>query len=212
MQELQQRLDNLSKDIGWLQGRKYELENMLADYTRRLEVIESESAFLTQARILFQKTSTLLRVKISERFVDLATRALQYIFQRDDLQFLVELDIKSNLPTAAFFVVVDGHKVNPKEALGGSIYEVIGVCLRLVCLEVFDLKGPLILDEPLRSVDETNLQSALTFILQYCRQTNRQLIMVTHNEQIAGTADKLFEVTQEGGISDVEEVSGWVSR
>lgn len=206
MQKLQQRLDNLSTDVGWLQGRKYELENMLADYTRRLEVIETESALLTQARTLFQKTSTLLRVKLSEQFADLATQALQYIFQRDDLQFLVELDIKSNLPTAAFFVVVDGHKVNPKEALGGSIYEVIGVCLRLVCLEVFGLKGPLILDEPLRSVDGTNLRVALEFILQYCRQTGRQLIMVTHNEQIARSADKLFEVTQEDGVSTVVEV------
>lgn len=205
--ELQQRLDNLSADVGWLQGRKYELEHTLSEHEQRITSIETELEFLTQARTLFQKVSTLLRIKISERFADLATQALQYIFQRDDLQFLVELDIKSNLPTAAFSVVVGEHKVNPKEALGGSIYEVIGICLRLVCLEVFDLKGPLMLDEPLRSVDETNLQGALEFILQYCRQTSRQLIIVTHNEQITRSADKLFEVTQEAGVSTVVATS-----
>lgn len=203
---LQQKYDELSSSVDLLRGRKVELENILKNQLLRTDVVKTEVELLDQVRILYQKTSTLLRVKISERFADLATQALRYIFQRDDLEFLVELSIKANLPTASFFVVVGEHKVNPKEALGGSIYEVIGVCLRLVCLEVFGLKGPLILDEPLRSVDETNLQNALEFILQYCRQTNRQLIVVTHNDQIARSADKLFEVTQEGGISNVEEV------
>jgi len=202
---LRQRLSRAEKEIDWLLGRKFELENTLAAHVQRVQEASVEAEFLTTARELYQKTSTLLRVKLSERFADLATRALQYIFQTSDLEFVVELDVKANLPVASFFVIVDGHKVDPKEALGGSIYEVIGICLRLVCLEVFELKGPLILDEPLRSVDETNLRSALEFILQYCKETGRQLIMVTHNEQIARSADRLFEVTQEGGISSVEE-------
>lgn len=204
--DLKQRLDELEREVGWLHGREYELKNSLHAYQQRIVEIDTEVEFLNEARTLYQKVSTLLRVKISERFADLATRALRYVFQREDLEFLVELDIKVNLPVASFFVVVDGHKVDPKEALGGSIYEVIGICLRLVCLEVFDLKGPLILDEPLRSVDETNLQNALEFILRYCKQTGRQLIMVTHNEQIAKSADKLFEVIQEGSVSSVREV------
>lgn len=205
LSELRQRLSRAEKEIDWLLGRKFELENTLAAQVQRAQEASIETEFLTTARELYQKTSTLLRVKLSERFADLATRALQYIFQTSDLEFVVELDVKANLPVASFFVIVDGHKVDPKGALGGSIYEVIGICLRLVCLEVFELKGPLILDEPLRSVDETNLRSALEFILQYCKETGRQLIMVTHNEQIARSADRLFEVTQEGGISSVEE-------
>lgn len=205
LSELRQRLSRAEKEIDWLLGRKFELENTLAAHVQRAQEASVETEFLTTARELYQKTSTLLRVKLSERFADLATRALQYIFQTSDLEFVVELDVKANLPVASFFVIVDGHKVDPKGALGGSIYEVIGICLRLVCLEVFELKGPLILDEPLRSVDETNLRSALEFILQYCKETGRQLIVVTHNEQIARSADRLFEVTQEGGISSVEE-------
>jgi DNA repair exonuclease SbcCD ATPase subunit len=198
-------LNRVEKEIGWLLGREYELGNTLMTHQQRVAIIESEVNFLTEARSLYQKVSTLLRVKISERFADLATRALRYIFQRDDMKFLVELDVKSNLPVASFFVIVGGHKYDPKEALGGSVYEVVGICLRLVCLEVFNLTGPLILDEPLRSVDEINLQHALEFILQYCRSTGRQLIIVTHNELIAQSADKLFEVVQEGGVSFVHE-------
>lgn len=204
--DLRQRLNQAEREVDWLLGRKFELESSLVAYRRRVTEVEVRVGYLTTARELFQKASTLLRVKLSERFADLATQALQYIFQTNDLEFVVELAVKANLPVASFFVVVGGHKVSPKEALGGSIYEVIGICLRLVCLEVFDLKGPLVLDEPLRSVDETNLRSALEFILQYCRETGRQLIVVTHNEQIAGSADKLFEVIQEGGISSVRGV------
>jgi len=209
VEELVVRLNRASADVHQLLGRRLELESALDAYNVRLLGVDGEVEFLTAARELYQRVSTLLRIKLSERFAELATSALRYIFQRDDLEFLVELDVKGNLPVASFFVSVGGHKVNPKEALGGSIYEVIGICLRLVCLEVFGLPGPLILDEPLRSVDESNLRSALEFILRYCKETGRQLIVVTHNDQIAQAADKLFEVTQTDGVSEVQEVAKW---
>jgi len=204
--QLSTRVNDLEGEIKYLSGRKAELEISLQHCISRIVQIDEEVDLLTVARSLFQKASTYLRVQMSSRFADLATRALKYIFQREDIEFIVELDVKANLPTASFYVVIGEHKVDPKEALGGSMYEVIGVCLRLVCLEVFDLKGPLILDEPLRSVDSVNLQNALEFILQYCKESGRQLFIVTHNEQIARTADTLFEVTQQDGISTITEL------
>ena len=204
--QLASKVREVEGDLKYLEGRKAELEVSLSTCTTRLIQIDRDTEFLMGARLLFQEASTYLRGQLSSRFADLATRALRYIFQREDLQFVVELDVKANLPVASFYVVVNGHKVDPKDALGGSMYEVIGVCLRLVCLEVFGLKGPLILDEPLRSVDSVNLQNALEFILLYCKESCRQLFIVTHNEQIAQTADKLFEVVQQDGISSIVEL------
>jgi DNA repair exonuclease SbcCD ATPase subunit len=174
------------------------------ELSERADVLDREKKLLAEARVLLQKVSTIMRVQISERFAELATSALRFIFQRDDLEFVVDLDVKSNLPVASFLVKVGKHKVDPRTALGGSIYEIIGICLRLVCLEFFNLKGPLILDEPLRSVDRVNLTNALEFIMQYCRATNRQLFIVTHDSLIADCADALFVVTQENGVSKVE--------
>jgi len=195
----------VERDVSYLQGRRNELTERLSSLRSRLSELEAERELLTASRTLFQKVSMLVRYKISDRFAELATSALKFIFQREDLRFIVNLDVKGNLPVASFFVEVDGHAVDPRRALGGSVYEIIGVCLRLICLEVFKVEGPLILDEPLRSVDETNLSSALGFILQYCRSTGRQLFIVTHNRQIVNSADKLFEVTQTNGVSSVRE-------
>jgi DNA repair exonuclease SbcCD ATPase subunit len=195
----------VENDVNFFLGQRSELADRLIGLRNRLASLQIEQELLIAARELFQKVSMLVRYKISERFAELATEALKFIFQRDDLKFIVNLGVKGNLPVAAFSVRVDGHEVDPKEALGGSVYEIIGVCLRLICLEVFKLQGPLILDEPLRSVDEVNLRRSLEFILQYCRSTERQLFIVTHNNQIASSADKLFEVVQEGGVSSVRE-------
>lgn len=200
-----ERLSIAEGDVNYLLGQRSELADRLITLRDKLASIQIEQELLIAARELFQKVSMLVRYKISDRFAELATEALRFIFQRDDLKFIVNLDVKGNLPVAAFFVEVDGHEVDPREALGGSIYEIIGVCLRLICLEVFKLRGPLILDEPLRSVDEVNLQRGLAFILQYCRSTGRQLFIVTHNNQIARGADRLFEVIQEDGVSFVRE-------
>ena len=200
------RFKSLRSSVDRLQGRKAELETTLAKHLSKITELDKEVEMLQEARGLYQKCSTFLRLKVSDKFASLATKALQYIFQREDLSFIVELDVKANLPAAAFFVEIGGHKLNPKEALGGSIYEVLGICLRLVCLEIFDLKGPLILDEPLRSVDSNNLTNALEFILAYCKETGRQLFIVTHNDQITEFADKLFEVSQVKGLSEVKEL------
>jgi len=205
IQELRSRLKESETQLHILLGKRTELSDALESTISKLAIIDSESALLSSTRELLQKVSVRLRLQISSRFASLATDAIRYIFQRDDLTFIVELDVKSNLPVASFYVQVGDYKVNPKEALGGSVYEIIGICLRLVCLEVFKLKGPLLLDEPLRSVDATNLEHALEFILQYCKETGRQLFIVTHNELIAKRADKLFEVTQHLGESSVRE-------
>jgi DNA repair exonuclease SbcCD ATPase subunit len=204
--EFKNRFSTLKQDISRLRGQRDQLQTTLSNYEKRYSQIKTEVALLGSSRELYQKGSTTLRLRISERFANLASRALKYIFQRDDIKFIVELDIKSNLPSATFYVEIGGHQMDPKEALGGSIYEIIGVCLRLVCLEVFGLKGPLMLDEPLRSVDETNLKNALEFIHEYCRETNRQLFIVTHNDQIAKSGDKIFEVIQQNGISLISEI------
>jgi len=195
----------VEKDVSYQQGRRNELAERLENLKGRLSRLEVERELLAASRTLFQKVSMLVRYRISDRFAELATEALKFIFQREDLRFIVNLDVKGNLPVASFLVEVDGHAIDPRNALGGSVYEIVGVCLRLICLEVFKIEGPLVLDEPLRSVDDTNLSSALEFILQYCRSTGRQLFIVTHNRQIANSADKLFEVAQAGGISSVRE-------
>ena len=202
---LVQKFRTIERDVHVSVGKRDLLMQTIADYDQRLGDITNESALLTITRELLQKVSVRLRIQISSRFASLATDAIRYIFQRNDLTFIVELDVKSNLPVASFYVQIGNHNVSPRDALGGSIYEIIGICLRLVCLEVFKLRGPLILDEPLRSVDDTNLLMALEFIQQYCKGTGRQLFMVTHNAKITRMADKLFEVTQVNGDSIVSE-------
>jgi len=203
--KLEEALNTLDSGIQRQLGRKEELLSRQKELTDRTTVLDREKELLAEARILLQKVSTLMRVQISRRFAELATSALKFVFQRDDLKFVVDLDIKANLPIASFLVEVGEHKVDPRTAMGGSMYEIIGICLRLVCLEFFNLKGPLILDEPLRSVDRINLSNALEFIVEYCQATGRQLFIVTHNEQIASCADALFIVTQEAGVSKVEK-------
>lgn len=201
-----ERLEVVVSDVSQLLGQKVAAAERLISLRNRLAALEAERNLLIASRELLQKVSTLVRYKISEQFAALATEALRFIFQREDLRFVVDLGIKGNLPVAAFFVEVGGYQVDPRDALGGSVYEVIGICLRLICLEVFKIEGPLILDEPLRSVDSINLDRSLEFILNYCKSTGRQLIIVTHNEQIARSADKLFEVVQDSGVSVVREL------
>lgn len=200
-----ERLSAVEDDIQLLLGEKQASVRRLVSLRTRHSQLLTEQEYLEVARDLYQKAAIVVRYKVSDRFAALATEALRYIFQRDDLTFIVSLDVKGNMPIATFKVQIGEYEADPRTSMGGSIFEIIGVCLRLICLEVFEIPGPLILDEPLRSVDEANLQRALAFVLHYCNTTGRQLIIVTHNVQITNAADKHFEVTQHNGISAVRE-------
>lgn len=183
-------------------------ENLLKKRAEKLEDIE----VLEQAKILLQESSRYAKEQVKVQLEKLVTSGLQYIFE-EDLRFEIAITESGKARTEAEFYVVskqDGEEIRtkPESARGGGIVDVVSLILRVAVLQSYTpaVEGPLILDEPVKMVSANYIEKVGEFLQQLNQYFGRQIIMATHNIYLTEIADKKYSVSQNQGISQVEEI------
>lgn len=175
-----------------------------------IEKINKEVDILEKVLILFQKTSKYAREQGKAQIENLTTKSLRYIFDKN-YQFEIDISEKRNISSAEFYVVEENEntivKTKPEISKGGGIVDIVSLALRLSFLENTNPKveGPLILDEPAKHVSQDYTFDIGDFLLQFSKQMNRQIIMITHNPHLASLSENIYKVNQKNGISNVEK-------
>ncbi len=192
--------------------RKGQLDNInktLAEKTQRREEIDKDIYLYRQVNIIYQAAAEFARNKAKETMESLVTNALGVIFP-GDLSFNIDIEEKGE-KTEAYFMVASTYggehiiKNEPQEARGGGIVDIIALALRVALIETSRpaLTGPLILDEPAKHVSGEYSQNVAEFLNLVVNTFERQVIMVTHNNYLADSGQKSFEVKIENGVTSV---------
>lgn len=209
LEELHQALEELQALYYHRRGQQEQLLKEKERLTELLERALAERDLLDQVRVLLQMTSDHAREQARQTIESMVTRALQYVFGAD-LEFKVRIGESRGRPEAEFYVAStyggEAYVENrPQDARGGGVVDVISLALRLVLLQSArpPLEGPLILDEPAKHVSEEFCLNVAEFLKEVARVFDRQVIIVTHNQQLAGVADRAFRVELEAGKSVV---------
>ncbi|NLP17976.1 MAG: hypothetical protein GX376_02655 [Firmicutes bacterium] len=194
------------------QGQRDQLVRERKRLQQQLEEIILKRDLLDEVRILFQMTSEHAREQARQTIESMVTRALQYVFGAD-LEFKIRIEESRGRPEAEFYVAstYGGEDVvenRPQDARGGGVVDVISLALRLVLLQSTRplLEGPLLLDEPAKHVSDEFAFNVAEFLRELAQVFDRQVIMVTHNHQLAGVADNAFRVEMGEGKSRVNQV------
>lgn len=141
----------------------------------------------------------------------LVSRGLQAIFG-EDLQFRLLSETKRDQAHVEFVVVsmVDGKEVETSvlDARGGGLAAVVGLLLRVVIMLLgrTDKQGLLVLDETLAMLSQEYLPAAAEFLRELVDQTGIQVLMVTHQEELAETADKMYKFDLVDGVTKIREM------
>jgi DNA repair exonuclease SbcCD ATPase subunit len=184
-----------------------QLETKEAELTRAREDI----AVWEQVQFLFAKVSEYAREQLKARIEETVTAALVTVFG-EGYFFRINLRTMGGQPAAEWQVISQYGDfevaASPEDARGGGITDVVSLALRLAMLELVRPKpgGPVILDEPAKMVSAEYAGNLAYFLKQYAARTGRQVIMVTHNAQLAEVADKSYLVTQVNGVSEVKAI------
>lgn len=177
------------------------LQQNLSDIQEFLELKKETEEFL-------RKMSKTLREETIKRLEVIITNALQHVLQ-EDISF--KIDMPTDKPEAYFSVInnYDGVIVQnePEDSRGGGIIDTISVALRLALAELFQIKGPLILDEPAKQLSEEYIDNFASFLRMISSEFNRQIIMITHNTTLAECGDVVYNVDKKNGISIVNKVT-----
>ena len=190
---------------------------------RRLEVVSKAKSLLE----LFARST---EVQIKEYIEPTITEALSFVFNEPLYFHIVFVNRRNQVEVD--FIVLPGREAEERYKLylsdvvkyekeleeivdsytdltflyGGAIGEVLGLILRLLLVELLQIKGPVMLDEPTSAVHEEYASRVGVFIKSLSEKFDRQVIYVTHSHSLASSANIVYDVKKEGFISIVEEV------
>ena len=130
-----------------------------------------------------------------------------FIFQQYHL--LENLNVDKNVKMGADLIKNKDYreiinKVGLSDKLNSKPSELSGGEQQRVCIARALAKKPnlLFLDEPTGALDEATGRAVLDYIINLQRETGFTMVMVTHNENIAATADTVIKMNS-GKISEI---------
>ncbi len=151
-----------------------------------LKVARERLKHAEEAQDLVQAVAQDVQQKVHHRIASLVTRCLRAVFGPDSYEFRVTFDRKRGKTEARLSLVRGELEVEPTEASGGGVVDVVSFGLRVACLM---LSRPakrklLALDEPLKHLSEGYVQAARDLIEALSEELGVQVLMVTHREAL----------------------------
>jgi DNA repair exonuclease SbcCD ATPase subunit len=180
--------------IGSLEGRLIQYEgivNKLEEQLSKELKLKKLHNILGMVRDVLHPT--MLPKRVLQEYATLINRRIHYYLQIWEAPFRVYLD--DNL---AFLAEYPDGKTHPAARLSGGQKIVASISFRLAMADTFAKDvGILILDEPSNHLDKdniTHLQNLLLRLKELTGSTGKQIIIVTHEEQLSGFFDHVVKL------------------
>jgi DNA repair ATPase RecN len=191
-----------------LQADLRRADEVIRERVARRNLLEDQLADFDLVQILLTETSDYARRQAKERMEQIVTQALSVVFSKD-YSFEIKLDVKANQPVALYYLHSEGVTTQlkpPDYDRGGGIADIVSLALRLAVGELSNIKGPLFLDEIGKHVSQEYSQNVAYFLKQYSEKFDRQIVLITHNTELAQIGDQSLGVRIKKGVSEVTPI------
>jgi len=174
-------------------------ETKLDKYLDHLEDLE-------EARVIFQKAAQVTQSQLSEQISGIVSSALAAVFE-DPYTFVVEFVPRRNTTECDLMFEKNGKRKSPLASCGYGAADVASLALRVAYWKLdADSRNVLVLDEPTRNLDAERQKLASMMIKNLSKmEGGLQFVIVTHNKDLAQSADRQFSVVKENEISHVTQ-------
>lgn len=185
------------------------LEKQRSEAVKKKVEAEEQLGIFGMVQILLQKTSDYARQQVKTRIEDVVSEALNVVFGGNH-KFMIDLTLRGNQPIAEYYLN-DGTTVTklekPDYDRGGGKVDIIALSLRLAVGEMAATPGPLFLDEVGKHVSKEYAPSVAYFLKEYSANFDRQIILITHNADLAEIGETSLSVKRtQGGESEVSVI------
>lgn len=177
--------------------QKEHSEMKLEVLTKRMEAIE-----LTQA--LIQKVAQETQGMLTYQLQDIVQMALDTCFP-GQFEFKTEFVIKRGKTECEFKLLKDGFEVDPMNASGGGLIDLLSLGLRLSAWSLGNTRNVLILDEAMKWMSRDLQPRAGEILQEISKKLDLQVIMISHSPDLIACSDKVFEVKQKDGVSTISQ-------
>lgn len=169
------------------------------------ELLELESLVLNcqKARVIVQKVAEETQKKIEYHISNLVTLALSSVFP-NPYEFKLQFVLRRNKTEADLIFVKGVNEGNPIDVSGGGALDVASFALRCAVWSIKPNNNVLILDEPFHFLSRNLQDKCSQMIKMISKKLKIQFIIVSHIPEITESADKVFNVVNENGISKIK--------
>ncbi|MGB4239586.1 MAG: hypothetical protein WBJ87_08290 [Candidatus Hydrothermia bacterium] len=198
-------IQNLRQYLEREKGKKKHVQDTLKEIKNEINELEDSLRLHEEAReiirLIGQRTQEQLQFHIS----DLATMAIGSVFD-DPYQLKVEFVQRRNKTECDIKFVKKNLEIDPMEASGVGVIDIASFALRVA---LWSIKKPsprnvIILDEPFRHLSTNYQPRASEMVYELSKKLGIQFIIVTHENELAREADRLFEVSIHNGVSKIK--------
>lgn len=192
IKDLEQHINDIKDSMTSLSGQIELLESQYSESKQKLNSLEEEKEINKKATSVLTMIQKVTKSKIKNIFENVVTHALQFIHQSNDYNFELEFGKRGSIPELNFNVKTEGMNElhDLMNTRGGGTCDIVSLALRFVLLEANKTKGFYFGDEPFKHLDNTEtIQKAMEFIQEIQKDTNRQIFIITHKNEVVEFVD-----------------------
>jgi DNA repair exonuclease SbcCD ATPase subunit len=193
-----------------MRGRLDHATEDLEEARMRKERAEYDAQLNADALDILRAYAELQEKVVRERVETIVTEGLQAVFERDDIEFAFEFALKRGQMTATPIIRTRSGKdvveTEATDARGGGVLDVAAFLLRCVMLVLIRPQPArvLILDETFKHLSRNHLPNAGELVKRMSDRLGIQIILVSHKDEFAEVADRVFDVTITNGETSIE--------
>lgn len=159
-----------------------------------------------EVQALFQRAAEITQEKLAIHLSDLVSLALKTVF-KDPYKFKVDfISKRGSTECDLLFVDEKGNEYQPLNSCGYGAADVASFALRVAYHSLGNTRSALVFDEPFRQVAVDLMDKVSELVKSLSKELTLQFIIITHNKELAGCADRGFAVTQENRISKIKSI------
>lgn len=189
LQDYKEKVFRSAGQYTLLTVKKNQLKSDNSIKTQYLEDLEISQTFL-------QKIAQDTQEKLRYRITDIVNIALETVFP-DEMEFDIEFKILRGKTECKLLFTEKGSEIDPLDASAGGVVNLISFALRIVAWLLGNTRNTIILDEPFINLSSDLVPLAAEVLKELSKELNLQMIIVTHDKEIIGVADKIFEIVRE---------------
>jgi len=196
--------DLLNRKLGQLES----LKERKASLDQKVIELTVNEDHLAKASLFLQSLSDTTRIQVLDRISGIVSECLQVV-KDPNLEFKMVLQTKANQPVLEMWVRdrTTDQLYDAVQSMGGGLCDLISLSLRVALLVKWSpsLSRILVLDEVGKHISVKDQELLSEFVSKLSKALGVQFVWISHSEVLEKSADKIFQVTKDGGISHVTE-------
>ena len=194
----------LRNKLEQLKGQKAQIQKSLTSLRTETRDLKRSLHRHEEAREIIKEVGLITQSQLSFHISDLVSLALSAVFP-DPYELKVDFVQRRNKTECDLLFVRDGMEIDPIEASGVGAIDVAAFALRIASWTMTNPKNRnvIILDEPMRFLSTGYQEKASAMIKEISQKLGLQFIIITHEEVLTSSADKIFEVSIRKGKTKI---------